>query len=133
VRTGATIAGAEGKGHLERLVIQNVKTGETETVPADGLFVFIGATPRTEWLGNVVARDPEGFVLSGADFRCGGPDEWPLERQPYLLETSTPGIFVAGDVRKGSVKRLTSAAGEGVMAVHFIHRYCRELTEAAIR
>jgi thioredoxin reductase (NADPH) len=87
--------------------------------------VFIGATPRTEWLGNVVRRDEEGFILSGADVRCDLKQwpEWPLEREPYRLETSLPGVFVAGDVRKGSIKRLTVAVGEGAMAVQFIHQY----------
>jgi thioredoxin reductase (NADPH) len=130
VRTNSTVIGAEGQGHIEWITIVNSKTGETERVRADGLFVFIGATPRTQWLGDVVARDEKGFVLSGIDLRCNGHPEWPLEREPHLLETSTPGIFVAGDVRKGSVKRLTSAAGEGAMAVTFIHRYCKEGTVA---
>ncbi len=83
------------------------------------------------WLGEVVARDENGFVLSGLDFACNGHPEWHLERPPYLLETSMPGVFVAGDVRKGSVKRLTSAAGEGAMAVTFVHRYGKETPAAA--
>jgi thioredoxin reductase (NADPH) len=110
-------------------MIKNVKTGETETVPANGLFVFIGATPRTDWLENQIARDAEGFILSGVD--CleseGAPPGWPLERPPYQLETNKPGVFVAGDVRKGSVKRLTSAAGEGAQAVAYIFRHCAEV------
>jgi thioredoxin reductase (NADPH) len=123
VRTGHTVVGAEGSGRLQQLVIKNTKTGTTERVSADGLFVFIGATPRTHWLEGAVARDTEGFVLSGVDFMCDGRPDWPQGRQPYLLETSMPGVFVAGDVRKGSVKRLTSAAGEGAMTVAFIHRF----------
>jgi thioredoxin reductase (NADPH) len=128
VRTNHTVVGAEGSGHLEWLTVQNVKTGETERVPANGLFVFIGATPRTEWLADSVVRDEQGFILSGSDLVCDGrlrPD-WPLDREPYALETSTPGVFVAGDVRRGSVKRLASAVGEGAMAVQFIHWYCRD-------
>jgi thioredoxin reductase (NADPH) len=129
VKTGHTVVGADGSGHLERIKIKNVKTGETETVPANGLFVFIGATPRTDWLENQIARDAEGFILSGVD--CleseGAPPGWPLERPPYQLETNKPGVFVAGDVRKGSVKRLTSAAGEGAQAVAYIFRHCAEV------
>jgi thioredoxin reductase (NADPH) len=126
VKTNHTVVGAEGQPYLEWLTIQNVKTGETERVPATELFVFIGATPRTEWLADSVARDDEGFILCGLDFQCDGASltGWPLDRQPYALETSTPGVFVAGDVRKGAVRRLTSAAGEGAMAVQYIHRYC---------
>jgi thioredoxin reductase (NADPH) len=133
VRTGHTVVGAEGQGRLERLVIKNTKTGATEGVAADGLFVFIGATPRTEWLEGAVARDQEGFVLSGVDFMCDGIPEWPDGRRPYLLESSMQGVFVAGDARKGSVKRLTSAAGEGAMCVALIHRYFREGIGAAVR
>jgi thioredoxin reductase (NADPH) len=128
VRTQHTVISAEGRGHLERITLQDVETGATESVPASGLFVFIGATPNTEWLGDAVARDEQGFILSGFDFVCDGHPRsaWPLERAPYLLETSTPGVFVAGDARRGSVKRLASAVGEGAMAVQYIHQYCRE-------
>jgi thioredoxin reductase (NADPH) len=125
IRTNSTVAGAEGQNRLEEITIQNVKTGRTEQVKCDGLFVFIGATPRTEWLDNVVRRDEKGFIISGADVKCDlsqWPD-WPLQREPYRLETSMPGVFVAGDVRKGSIKRLTAAVGEGAMAVQYIHHY----------
>ena len=126
VRTNRTVIGAEGEGHLEWLTIEDVKTGETERVRADGLFVFIGAVPNTEWLEGRVARDPQGFILSGPDLQQNGRfgHNWPLKRDPYMLETSRPGVFVAGDVRKGSIKRLASAVGEGAMAVQFVH-YCR--------
>ena len=129
VKTRHTVAAADGSGHLERITLQNVKTGEKETVPADGLFVFIGATPRTDWLGSLIARDTDGFILSGVDCTEGKgiPAGWTLERAPYELETNTPGVFVAGDVRKGSVKRLTAAAGEGAEAVHYIFRHCAEV------
>jgi thioredoxin reductase (NADPH) len=128
VRTNTTVVGADGRGRLEEITLQDVKTGRKERVPCDGLFVFIGATPRTEWLENVVRRDEQGFILSGADVRCDLSQwpEWPLERKPYRLETSMPGVFVAGDVRKGSVKRLTSAVGEGAMAIQFIHQYGKD-------
>ena len=128
VRTGHTITGAEGREHLEWLTLSNAKSGETERVPAASLFVFIGATPRTDWLDGTVARDEQGFVLSGFDYLedCRRPDGWPLKRAPYPLETSVPGVFVAGDARRGSVKRLTSATGEGAMAAQMIHRYCTQ-------
>jgi thioredoxin reductase (NADPH) len=125
IRTNTTVAGVDGQGRLEKITIKNMKTGSTEDAGCDGLFVFIGATPRTEWLENVVRRDEKGFILSGADVQCD-PSQWPewqLKREPYRLETSMPGVFVAGDVRKGSVKRLTSAVGEGAMAVEYIHQY----------
>jgi thioredoxin reductase (NADPH) len=127
VRTNHTVVGAQGTGHLEWLTIQNVRTGQTERVPASGLFVFIGATPRTDWLEGSVVRDERGFILSGLDLRLDGRlrREWPLEREPYLLETSTPGVFVAGDVRKGSVKRIAAAVGEGASVIQCVHHYFR--------
>ncbi|HEY9443752.1 MAG TPA: FAD-dependent oxidoreductase [Gemmatimonadales bacterium] len=103
---GHTVVGAEGRKHLERLVLQRTDESDRRTVAADGLFVFIGAEPRTQWLEGVVDRDEQGFILAN-------------ER----LETSVPGVFVAGDVRAGSVKRIASAVGEGAMAVQFIHGY----------
>jgi thioredoxin reductase (NADPH) len=126
VMTNHTVVGAEGAEHLQRLTIRNVKTGGIDVVPAQSLFVFIGATPSTEWLPTSVKRDEKGFVMSGLDFAIEHerPHSWSLDRDPFMLETSVPGVFVAGDVRHGSVKRLTAAVGEGAMAVHFIHRYC---------
>ncbi|MEA2723738.1 MAG: thioredoxin reductase [Gemmatimonadales bacterium] len=126
VRTNSTVVGADGDGHLEWLTIEDVRTGATERVRAGGLFVFIGASPDTRWLEGVVARDPQGFILAGPDLKLGGKfaHDWPLDRDPYMLETSQPGVFVAGDVRKGSIKRLASAVGEGAMAVQFVHA-CR--------
>jgi len=119
VRTGATATAAEGEdGRLRRL---RVRDGDGESVlDADACFVFIGASPRTDWLDGVVARDERGFILAGPDAREAG---WPLAREPYLLETSVPGIFVAGDVRARSIKRVASAVGEGSMAVSLIHQY----------
>jgi thioredoxin reductase (NADPH) len=135
VRTNTTVAGADGRGRLEEITLQNVKTGRRERVPCQGLFVFIGATPRTEWLDKVIRRDEQGFILSGADVSCDLSQwpEWPLEREPYRQETSMPGVFVAGDVRKGSVKRLTAAVGEGAMAIQFVHQYGKQKQEAAGR
>ena len=131
VMTNHTVTGAEGKDHLEWITIEDTKTGDTQRVPANGLFVFIGASPRTDWLDNV-ARDDKGFILSGFDYMedCARPADWPLERPPHGLETSIPGVFVAGDVRKGSVKRLTSAAGEGAMAAQMIYQYCEQFARA---
>ncbi len=90
---------------------------------ADACFVFIGASPRTDWLEGVVARDERGFILAGRDAQANG---WPLQREPYVLETSVPGVFVAGDVRARSIKRVASAVGEGSMAVSLIHEYLVE-------
>jgi thioredoxin reductase (NADPH) len=120
VRTGAQAVGAErGDGHLRALRIR--AADGTETVEeVDACFVFIGASPRTDWLEGVVARDEQGFILAGPDVRDQG---WPLQRDPYVLETSVPGVFVAGDVRTRSIKRVASAVGEGSMAVSLIHEY----------
>jgi thioredoxin reductase (NADPH) len=129
VRTNSTVAEAGGGDHLEWLRIADSETGVEEKVDASWLFVFIGAAPRTDWLGKVVWRDENGFVLTGPDLLKDGqlPPDWPLERQPYFLETSVPGIFAAGDVRGASVKRVASAVGEGAMAVAFVHRYLEQL------
>ena len=104
-------------------------TGAEEKVDTSWLFVFIGAAPRTDWLGQAVRRDENGFVSTGPDLVQDGqlPPDWPLERQPYFLETSVPGIFAAGDVRGQSVKRVASAVGEGAMAVALVHRYLEQL------
>jgi thioredoxin reductase (NADPH) len=120
------VAGAEGDGtRLEHLVLRDVRTGTTETVKASWLFIFIGAEPRTDWLDGVVVRDARGFVLTGPDLLNGGdrPQGWLLQRDPYHLESSVPGVFAAGDVRADSVKRVASAVGEGAMAVSLVHRY----------
>jgi thioredoxin reductase (NADPH) len=126
VQPHTTVADAGGGDHVEWLLLRDTRTGETSKVPAVALFVFIGAAPRSDWLAGVLDRDEEGFLLSGVDYLCDGPPDWPLQRRPYLLETRVPGVFVAGDVRKGSVKRLTAAAGEGAMAIDLVHRYLRE-------
>jgi thioredoxin reductase (NADPH) len=124
VRTGTTVAAARGQDHLEELDLRDT-AGGVETVPASHLFVFIGAAPRTEWLDGVVARDPRGFLPTGPDLLSDGhrPRGWTLQRDPYFLESSIPGVFVAGDVRAQSVKRVASAVGEGAMAVTLVHRY----------
>jgi thioredoxin reductase (NADPH) len=125
VRASTLVAGVAGDQHLERLRLCDAATGATEEVPAAFLFVFIGAAPCTEWLGGVVQRDRRGFVLTGPDLLVGGkrPRGWPLDRDPYYLEGSVPGVFAAGDARANSVKRVASAVGEGAMAIQLVHRY----------
>jgi thioredoxin reductase (NADPH) len=123
VRTGAQAIAASGEdGHLRTLRIRHADGSETSE-DVDACFVFIGAAPRTDWLEGVVARDERGFILAGNDVRDRG---WPLARDPYVLETSVPGVFVAGDVRARSIKRVASAVGEGSMAVSLIHEYLAE-------
>ncbi|WP_354702122.1 FAD-dependent oxidoreductase [Paraconexibacter sp. AEG42_29] len=120
VLTGAQAVAAEGEdGRLARLQVQDAD-GEVAPLDVDACFVFIGAAPRTEWLAGVVARDERGFILAGPDARDNG---WPLARDPYLLESTVPGVFVAGDVRARSIKRVASAVGEGSMAVSLMHEY----------
>lgn len=125
VETRARVVEVFGDQHLEALSIHCGSTGQTERVPANSLFVFIGAEPNTNWLAGVVERDERGFILTGTDLLRDGkrPQGWPLARDPYWTETSVPGIFAAGDVRHGSVKRVASGVGEGSIAVQFIHQY----------
>ena len=129
VRLNSSVVEAEGEDHLERIVIKNSASGETEIVPTQALFILIGAVPHTDWLEGVVERDERGFILAGPDLSKHGerPKGWKLDRDPYLLETSVPGVFVAGDVRHGSIKRCASAVGEGSIAVQFVHQYLREV------
>jgi len=120
VRVGAVATAAEGDdGRLQRIRVRDADGAES-VLDVDACFVFIGASPRTDWLDGVVARDERGFILAGPDAHAAG---WPLKREPYLLETTVPGIFVAGDVRARSIKRVASAVGEGSMAVSLIHQY----------
>ena len=124
VRFGAELADGEGDGHLDAVVVRDRRTGELERLEAAALFVMIGAEPHTDWLEGVVARDERGYILTGPDLiRDDVPRLWPLERQPALFETSVPGVFAAGDVRHGSVKRVTTAVGEGATAVQLVHAY----------
>jgi thioredoxin reductase (NADPH) len=124
VRTCTEVHRAEGSDHLEKLTLVDNRTGDTQEVTCGRMFIFIGAAPRTEWLDGVLARDDHGFLLTGPDLRnvCG----WTLDRPPHHLETSVPGVFVAGDVRSTSAKRVAAAVGEGSMAVMLVHRYLAE-------
>ena len=123
VRPRVAVTGGGGPGRLERLTLTDLESGAAETVPAAALFVLIGAEPRTQWLPDAVRRDQSGFVLTGSDLLQDGQadEEWPLRRPPMLLESSLPGLFAAGDVRHGSVKRVASAVGEGSIAIRLVH------------
>jgi thioredoxin reductase (NADPH) len=122
VRCATQVGAADGDGHLERLTLVERTSGSREEVEATWLFVFIGASPRTEWLGTPVVRDPHGFVLTGPEVVTSGAS-WHLPRAPFALETSMPGVFAAGDVRLDSMKRVASAVGEGAMSIYLVHRY----------
>ena len=119
VRVDTELVGGGGTGRLQYLELRTRATGEHETVAADGLFVLIGARPRTDWLPEQIARDRQGFLLTGADLQ--GDRRWPLERRPLLLETTMPSVFALGDVRHGAVKRVASAVGEGSIAIQLVH------------
>lgn len=123
------IARVTGTDHLETVTLSNVRTGEEETRHIAAVFIFIGAEPRTDWLGDSVLRDDHGFILTGRDLLVDGkwPPVWKLDRDPFLLETCVPGVFAAGDVRHGSMKRVAAAVGEGSMAVSFVHQFLADL------
>jgi thioredoxin reductase (NADPH) len=125
VRLTTEVTEVEGIDHLEGLTLCDTRSGTQETVAASYLFVFIGAEPRKDWLEGVVARDERGFVLTGPDLLANGrrPRGWGLDRDPYYLEASAPGVFAAGDVRANSIKRVASAVGEGAMAIQLLHTY----------
>ena len=125
VRNCTVVDEAHGDEHLEALTLRHAPSGHTERVESSHLFVFIGALPRTDWLDDVLVRDRRGFILTGPDLIVDRqrPAAWPLDRDPWLLEASVPGVFVAGDVRCESVKRVASAVGEGAMAVTLAHRF----------
>jgi thioredoxin reductase (NADPH) len=128
VRLRTEVVDGQGSGRLERLTLRDGRSQATQTVAAAGLFVLIGAEPRTHWLREAVACDERGYLLTGRDLsRSGGsPAGWPLQRPPLFLETSLPGVFAAGDVRHRSIKRVASAVGEGAIAVQLVHEYLTE-------
>jgi thioredoxin reductase (NADPH) len=119
VRYRSEVAGGGGDGRLEHLLIRDRDSGRTESVPAAGLFILIGAQPFTGWLPAAIERDQWGFVLTGPD----AAPHWPLPRVPFPFETTAPGVFAVGDVRHGSVKRVASAVGEGSIAIRLVHDY----------
>ena len=123
--THARVSEVHGDTHLEEISVLCSDTDKIERVPASSMFIFIGALPCIDWLGDAIARDDRGFILTGPDLMQSGerPKKWTLDRDPFLLETSVPGVFAVGDVRHGSVKRVASGVGEGSVAVQFIHQY----------
>jgi thioredoxin reductase (NADPH) len=130
VETNAEVVDAFGDEHLEAIAVANRGTGQTTRRDAAGLFVMIGADAETAWLPDEIERDSRGYVLSGPEVLKSG--RWPIERDPYLLETSVPGIFAVGDVRAGSVKRVAAGVGEGSMAIAFVHQYLQSVVEAPV-
>ena len=123
------VAAAHGESSLEELEVTNGETGGTSRLASGGLFIFIGADAETSWLPQEIALDERGFVLTGSDVSAGG--HWEFDRDPYLLETSVPGIFACGDVRSAPVKRVASAVGEGSMAIAFVHQYLKQARDSA--
>jgi thioredoxin reductase (NADPH) len=124
VRLQAEIVAGRGDGHLEAITVADRAAGTEEEVATNWVFAFIGASPRTDWLGKDVARDDKGAVITGQDLLTRKDEpRWPLTRAPFALETSVPGVFAAGDVRLDSMKRVASAVGEGAMSVYLVHRY----------
>jgi thioredoxin reductase (NADPH) len=118
------VVAARGDVSLEAIDVRNSATGEIFRLASGGIFIFIGADAETEWLPPEIALDHHGFVLTGSDMRSTG--RWTLDRDPYLLETSIPGIFACGDVRSGPVKRVAASVGEGSMAIAFVHQFLRD-------
>ncbi|MGI9607040.1 MAG: NAD(P)/FAD-dependent oxidoreductase [Acidimicrobiales bacterium] len=127
LRTESAVTAVHGNEGLEQLEITNNSTGDIETIDAAALFLFIGAKPHTDFLGDTVARNPSGFILTGPDLMEDGvlPRSWTLKRGPYMLETSVPGIFAVGDVREGVVRRVASAVGQGATAINLVHQYLK--------
>jgi thioredoxin reductase (NADPH) len=129
VRLCTQVTSLQGELNLEGVTVLDTQTGQQETLPARAMFIFIGAVPHTEWVAGSIIRDEFGFIPSGPDLMNDGkrPKGWPLDRDPYWLETNVPGVFVAGDVHQQSIKRVASAVGEGAMSVAFVHKYLATL------
>jgi thioredoxin reductase (NADPH) len=128
VRTRTEVVALHGGDALEAIDVHDAESGQTTRLESGGLFVLIGADAETSWLPPEIALDRNGYVLTGSDLRAA--ERWELERDPYLLETSVPGVFACGDVRLGPVKRVAAAVGEGSMAIAFVHQYLREAEPA---
>jgi thioredoxin reductase (NADPH) len=126
VLTETQVVGVEGTDSMQAVRVRDTATGQERTLPGVAMFIFIGAVPRTDWLDGVVSRDHRGFILTGRNLTLRDLPSWPLDRMPYMYEASVPGVFAAGDVRYGSVKRVASAVGEGSIAVSVVHRYLSE-------
>ena len=133
IRLQTEVVRGAGTSRLTGLTLRDTAAGAEEEVPADALYVMIGAVPHTGWLEGTLARDEQGFILTGAEVAARAEHPWPLDRQPMLLETSLPGVFAAGDVRHGSVKRVASAVGAGSIAVQLAHLRLAELERATAR
>jgi thioredoxin reductase (NADPH) len=124
------VVAVHGDVTIQAIEVCDTTSDETTRLESGGLFLFIGADPQTGWLPPEIALDERGFVLTGSDMR--GANHWTLDRDPYLLETSVPGIFACGDVRLGPVKRVAAAVGEGSMAIAFVHQYIRDTAESTL-
>jgi thioredoxin reductase (NADPH) len=127
LQVGTAVQSVRGNGRLECLTLVDVQSGATRDLPAAAMFVFIGSAPRTSMLEDLVLRDRGGFIITGRDLLVDGkwPASWTLERDPFLFETSVPGIFAAGDARRGSSKRVAAAVGEGSATIGMVHEYLR--------
>lgn len=127
VRERTIVESITGESQLDGITLRDINTDQTESLSAAAMFIFIGAVPHSEMVAGVVKRNRAGFVLTGANLSRDGkrPRGWPLQRDPYPLECSVPGIFAAGDVRQGAVRRVASAVGEGAIAVSQVHQYLR--------
>jgi thioredoxin reductase (NADPH) len=126
VLLNSKVTEVHGENRLESITITNTQTGQIQTVPTSGLYIFIGAVPHTDGAAGLIERDANGFVLTGPDLMQNGhkrPQGWTLDRQPFLLETNVPGIFAIGDVRHGSTKRVAAGVGEGSIVVQLVHQY----------
>jgi thioredoxin reductase (NADPH) len=127
VRLRSEVIEAQGQDRFEAITIADGDTGQTEAIPTAAMFIFIGAVPHSELVAGIVDRNPAGFILTGPDLVQNGhrPRNWKLKRDPYMLETSVPGIFAAGDIRQGAVRRVASAVGQGAIAISLVHQYLK--------
>jgi thioredoxin reductase (NADPH) len=129
IHPNTEVVGATGDKVLENITLKNTKSGTETTVPAKALFIYIGVRPGTDWLNNIVLKDEKGFILSGTDLikQKNFGTFWKLDREPYMPETSIPGIFASGDVRSGALAGISSAVGEGALAIRFVRKYLQEV------